>query len=433
MKIVIIGASFSGIHCALKAKELYPYDEIILVEREAEIGYLPSGLTLLLNNNISSLEEAVFTSKERLIEAGIHLILGVSATAFDFTNQFVTTTKGEVYYDRLVLAMGSSQVSKKLTSNHPGLLTYKKKEEAVLALKKIEESQKVAVIGSGQAGIELASALANHGKQVRLIESMDYPLYKSFDKEFLIPLAETLNDNAYIETSFSQTVKEIAVTKDQKQLKLLTQQDEIHCDAAFLATNVRPDLAIFDGQLDYHADQTLKVDEYFETSEPNVFAIGDLIQVPSLLLNQSVYLPLINNAIRSGNICAENLKSKETKYAGSIRIIGTRILDYYLASCGLTEADSFLYGEDVNTITLSTPFTTIGSELVKIKLTFNRNSNVLLGAQIISKANILEKINTYALAIDLKMTIQELAQKDYFYHPSYANPMMNMSYLGQRG
>lgn len=85
-------------------------------------------------------------------------------------------------------------------------------------------------------------------------------------------------------------------------------------------------------------------------------------------------------------------------------------------------------------MTLNLPVSTVEKEkTVRVKFTYNEKTKVLLGAQMISKANILEKINTYALAIDLKMTIQELAQKDYFYHPLYANPVSDMIQLSQRG
>jgi len=409
MKVVIIGASFAGIHCALRAKQLYPYDQIILIEKEEQLGYLPSGLTLLLNGKIKELDEATFMTKEVLENKGIRLMLDVSATDFNFEEDYVETTSERIYYDKLVLAMGSSQISQKLVSNHPGFLTYKKKSEAKDSLKRIESSKEIAVIGAGQTGMELASALVTKGKKVKLFESMNYPLYKSFDPDVIEPLINELNQEKNI-TSY------------------------LSCDSAFLATNVRPDLSMFKEQLEYHTDQTLKVDEYFKTSQPNVFAIGDLVQVPSMLLKQSLYLPLINNAVRSGQVCAENLENKKVAYHGAIRVIGTHIFNHYLASCGLTEADSFLYEDPVESLTLNLPVSTVEKEkTVRVKFTYNEKTKVLLGAQMISKANILEKINTYALAIDLKMTIQELAQKDYFYRPLYANPVSDMIQLSQRG
>lgn len=432
MKVVIIGASFSGIHCALRAKQLYPYEQIILIEKEEQLGYLPSGLTLLLNGKIKKLEEATFMTKENLENKGIRLMLGVCATEFNFEANYVETTSERIYYDKLVLAMGSSQTSQKLVSEHPGFLTYKKRVEAEESLKQIELSQKVAVIGAGQTGMELASALVKKGKKVQLFESMNYPLYKSFDYDVIEPLLNKLNQENNMTLYFSQTVKDVNETEDG--LNLITQQEQVFCDAAFLATNVRPDLSMFKEQLEYHTDQTLKVDDYFETSYPNVFAIGDLVQVPSMLLKQSLYLPLINNAVRSGQVCAENLEKKQVPYQGAIRVIGTHIFDHYLASCGLTEADSFLYEGPVESLTLNLPISTIKKdEVIRVKFTYNKKTKILLGAQMISKINILEKINTYALAIDLKLTIQELAQKDYFYHPLYANPVSDMIQLSQRG
>ncbi len=434
MKVVIVGASFAGIHCALRAKQLRPYDEVILIEKEEKIGYLPSGLTLMLNKKIDTLSDAFFTSQEELEKKGIHLMLGVSATKFNFNQDYIETTEEIIYYDKLVLAMGSSQVSQKIASDHPGFLTYKKENQARQALERIESSQEIAIIGAGQTGMELASALVSSDKKVKIIESMSYPLYKSFDEDVIVPLINEMNHHEKISLYFSQTVKDVEDTDVMNGLTVVTQQESLICDAAFLATNVRPDLSIFEGQLDYHTDQTLKVDPYFETSQPNVFAIGDLVQVPSLLLKQSMYLPLINNAVRSGQVCAENLQKKMTAYHGAIRVIGTHIFGYYLASCGLTEADSFLYEGPVESLTLNLPLSTIEKEnSVRIKFTYNEKTKVLLGAQIISQSNILEKINSYALAIDLKMTIQELAQKDYFYHPLFANPVSDMIRLSQRG
>lgn len=434
MKVVIIGASFAGVHCALRAKELYPYAEIILVEKEEDLGYVPSGLTLLLNEEIKELEEAIFVTKEDLEKKGIHLMLGVQATGFDFTHDYVKVDTELIYYDKLVLALGSSQISQKLTSNHSGFLTYKRKSQAALALEKIESSQQITVIGAGQTGMELASALAQKGKEVSLIESMNYPLYKSFDEDMIEPLVAEMSTYKNIFLYFSQTVKEIGDKNKEKKLFVKTQKTEFQSEAVFLATNVRPDLSIFEDQLECHTDQTLKVDNYFETSQPNVFAIGDLVQVPSFLLNQSMYLPLINNAVRSGQICADNLHKKRIEYQGAIRVVGTKLFGYYLASCGLTEADSFLYEEQVETFTVDMPVSTVKKEeKIKIKFTYNKKSKVLLGTQIISKVNILEKINSYALAIDLKMTLADLVQKDYFYHPMYANPVSDMAKPSQRG
>lgn len=427
MKTVIIGASFAGVHCALRAKQLRPYEEVVIIEKEETLGYIPSGLILLLNKNIKTLEDAIFISKDDLEKKGIHLVLGTSTSKFNFSEHYVETTKDRIYYDKLVLATGSAQVSQKLVSSHPGFLTYKKKKDSELALEKIKTSKEITVIGAGQTGMELASALVNEGKKVMLVESMSYPLYKSFDEDVIGPLMSEMSQESKLTTYFSQTVKEIEGDNLESELTIATQQNTISCEAAFLSTNVRPNLSLFEEQLDYHTDQTLKIDDYFETSQPNVFAIGDLVQVPSMLLNQSMYSPLINNAIRSGQICAENLKEKKVAYQGSIRVIGTYVFGHYLASCGLTEADFFLYDDPIETIILDEPLSTIEQDKkIKIKFTYNKNTKILLGVQMISRVNILEKINRYTLAIESKMTLNELAKKDHFYHPLYANPASDM-------
>lgn len=419
MQIVIIGGSFSGVHCALRAAELYPTDHIILVEKERTLGFLPSGLPLYLKGDVPSLEKAVFTTVEALEEKGIEVKLETDVLHIDFEQQRIETSDELLPYDRLVLATGSSQVSQKIGLDHPGVLTYKNYKGAIQALQRIEESQAVAIVGAGQVGMELADALRYTGKQVHVFDSMGYPFYKYFDEDILERFVTMLKEQSNVIFHFNETINQLRDDGDQIELNIGSER--ILVESVSLGVNVRPDLNLYQNQLDTHSDMTIKVSEYLETSQPNVFAIGDLIQVPSRLLEQTVYLPLINNAVRTALVCAENLKDKTMVFEGTSRTIGTKLFDHYLASCGMIESDSFLYPEEVATICQEVPVTVLSRDTVRMKICYNRETTQILGVQLVSKANILDRINLYALSIDQGLTLNDMMQRDYFFHPKYAN------------
>lgn len=418
MKIVIVGGSFSGIHCALKARELYPTARITVIEKQSEIGYIPSGLTLYLNDLISDLDEAHFIKASYLESKGITLRLSEEVMSYQFDKKQLTTDKEIIFYDRLVLATGSSQSSYKLSMEHACLLTYKTKASAQQVLQSIKTKHKLLIVGAGQAGMEMASALYHQNKEVEIIESMSYPLYKYFDQGFLSGFQRYLNGLDGITFTFNETVKAFE-GEDEVILKgnEITRQGE----AAVLTVNVRPEFSNVDQQLISNLDGTLSVSPYLETSEEDVFAIGDLIQVPDRVSGHPVYLPLISNAIKSGVVCAENLEKKTVAYTGTLRIVGTFLFDYYLASCGLTESDSFLYEGEVAVADFVKTVSTLNQETIHMKYVFDKETHRLLGVQLLSKANILERINRYALAIETNQTIEELEQNGMFYHPFFGS------------
>lgn len=430
MKVVVIGGSFAGVHCAVRAKELYPNDDIVVIERESELGFIPGGLTLYLNESIHDLDDAHFILAEQVRELGVEVKLETTALSYNFDEKIVHTNNGDVCYDKLVIGTGSSQWSQKLAVEHPALLTYKGKEFAETALTAITNSDTIVIIGGGQTGMELASALIHQGKQVTVIESMGYPIHKYFDEDALYPFLRHLDQKKGLIFRYKETVKELC---PKNGLTVVTQKGNYIGDRVILGVNVRPNLEMFEGNLESHSDQTIRVDPYLETSQPDVFAVGDLIQVTDPLIHQSIYLPLINNAVRSGLVCAENLKEKKVPFSGAIRIIGTYVFDYYLASCGLTEEDAFLYDGDVESVLMTRSLSTINPKEVRVKLVYDKQTERLLGAQLVSKYPILEKINTYALAIDTHLTLKELEQKDYFYHPLYANAVNDMTLLDYKG
>lgn len=423
MKVVIIGASFAGVAAALEVRKKHSDAEIMLLEKQSTLGYIPNGLHLYWENKIDDLESAYFITKEQLGKQGIRYCLEASVEKIHTVHKTVDYLRhGQevtIAYDKLIIATGSSQLSQKISgSSGESVLKYKRHHEAQAALAKMEAGQSVTIIGAGQVGVEAADLLSQQKKKVTLIESMDYVLFKYFDRDMIQPLQQKMVEQG-IDLRLNQTVSSITTDAD-KQVTVRFGNEAVTSDSAILGVNVRPDLHFLDEHIQLHMDQTIAVDRYMRTSVEDVFAVGDCIQLTFGEDDDTVYIPLVNNAVRTGIVAAANLIQPERSFKGSLRTIGTSILGYYIASTGVTEAESLFTGQTVKAYRQKVRLTSLpDADTVTIKWIYDAASHVLLGAQMISTSNILEKINTVALAIQTKQTLEDLQQKDYFFHPSF--------------
>lgn len=438
MKVVIIGASFAGVAAALEIRKRHAHAEIILLEKQATLGYIPNGLHLYWDNKIENLNDARFITKDQLDKQKIQSVLNATVQKIN-TNQNILhydylEKKELMSYDKLIIAAGSRQLSEKIDgSDHESVLKYKRYGEAQAALSKVKESKHVTIIGGGQVGIEAAYLLNKQQKQVTLIESMDYVLFKYLDEDMIQPLEQKMIEKG-IDLKLRQTVSSIDMETDQ-QIKVHLSEGSVTSDAVIMGVNVRPNLHFLDKQIKLHMDQTIAVDRYLRTSVKDVFAVGDCIQL-SGPGEEMVYIPLINNAVRTGIVAAANLNKPTVTFNGSSRTIGTSVFGYYIASTGLTEAESLFTNRTVKTCRQEIRLTSLpNSDTVTLKWVYDAATHVLLGAQMISTSNILEKINTLALAIQTKQTLEYLQQKDYFFNPSYSQIVSTtnlVSWMGER-
>ncbi|EOL42853.1 NAD(P)/FAD-dependent oxidoreductase [Enterococcus caccae] len=301
MKVVIIGASFAGVSAALAIRKKHPEADIHLLDKQQTIGYLPGGINLYLNETIAPIETAQFISEKELVANKISLLLNVRVVSMDSKQHIITYEKESVAFfmsfDKLILATGSSQWSKNIIgSDSEKVLKYKFLPGVRQAIEHLEKSDKVALIGGGQIGGEAADALLKKGKEVHLFERMDYLLFKYFDEEMIQRVQAEMITRGVV-FHFDETVEKITDTDDG--LLIETKKSELMCDSAVFAMNVRPDIQYLDEHIQTHTDQTIMVNEYLQTSQADIFAIGDCIQVPYSLSNESFYIPLVNNAVRT--------------------------------------------------------------------------------------------------------------------------------------
>ncbi len=416
VKIVIIGASFAGISSAITAKSLNEQAEVIVIDRQASVGFVPSSMNRLLKGKIETLTEQPAVTVERLEQLGVKMMLSTEVVDISVDNKKLTLIKNSeeavIHYDKLILAMGSIQTSERIEgTNHPKVLTSKTLAASLKSQEELNQTEHILIVGGGYVGLEAADAYKTAGKKVTLVEAFDSLAFKAYDPEMMIELEKRMEEQGVTIHKNQQTK---AIQETDKGLRTLTSQNnQYHSDHVLLAVSFRPNTQLIQDQIDTHLDQTIAVDDYLKTSHPDIYATGDLIRVPYKGTKSDYYLPLVNHAVITGRIAAMNALGLSEPLEPFVRVVGSQLFGLYIGSVGLTEEEARLYHE-TETITHHRK---IEHEIpITLKLIVDKTSGQLLGGQVYSEMNIFGLMDTLALAIKAEMRDRDLALQDFLYY-----------------
>lgn len=423
MKIIIVGASFAGMSAALECYQIYPKAQIVLIDKEKEVGFFPNVFNWQLKGELGQVEEARSELWHQVQKTRIDVRLETKLLQLDADRQVLMVEQGGVVgeetYDALILAMGAKQVwdiEDDLLKER--ILSSKYFSDAQKSQEKIGAAQSVIIIGGGQIGLESADALSQLPLSLTLFEAETTPLAKYVDPDLMVGIEEELKKHK-IDLHTAETVEKISLSPTGHKVRVDTLKASYEADYLLLATNFQPNTDIVRGILECNPDKTIVVDDYLETSHPNIFAIGDLIQLPFAFFGKA-YLPLINHAILTGRLVAYNLVSKRRPLKEVQRVVSSHLFGYNITSVGLTERQAQLW-TDVDTVLLQAPFSQWEAEELTFKLIVQSSSGRLLGGQLISTSRHIHQMNTLALAISNGMTVQDMVEQSWLCLPRYTN------------
>lgn len=430
VKVVIIGASHGGLQAALTLKRLNPQTEVILIEKRSEISFVSSGIVLKMNQLVDELDKVRYLTLEELNNKGVDVLINATVTTIDPEKKYViyedaSNNVSEISYEKLILATGSNQFSTNITLPSKDKVTvFKSYPSSVEVLEKLEQSKSISIVGGGYIGVELCDALKDQGKEIHLIESAGSVLFRYLDKELSSLIEEKivasgvklhLNESVI---SFSELEEELFVTN--------TTNEEIRNDYVIIAVNARPDSRLVKEFLDLNANGTIRVNEHMQTSDPDIFALGDVISYPVRNSYRKSFVPLVNNVVRSATVAAMNVLGHTIKYNTTQKTTATKIFNSYVASTGLTEEEAKFEGIEVESTFLTLPCQLPYLELqeeVHIKMVFEKGTHKLIGGQLMSERDITQSINTLSLAIEKETTLEELVTLDFYFNPGINQPM----------
>lgn len=438
MKIVVIGCTHAGTAAITNMVKLYPGSEITVYEKNDNISFLSCGIALYVGGVVKEPESLFYSSPEKLSDMGITTHMRHEVTDIDMDKKTLRVKNIETgstfidNYDKLVISSGSWPIIPNIEGIElEGVLPAKNYNHSKEIVSKEKTAQSIVVVGAGYIGVELAEAFAVNGKKVTLIDTEKRILSKYFDKEFT-DIAEEKMKSKGITLALGETVTNFMGSQNKIQ-KVKTDKAEYDADLAILCIGFRPSTGLFKDKLEMLPNGAIIVDEYMQTSRKDVFAAGDCCASIYNPLGASKYIPLATNAVRMGTLAALNLVKPTAKYLGTQGTSAIKIYNLNYAATGLTQSAADFEKLDVKYVTIREnyrPEFMPDYEEVLLKVVFDTKTREILGAQILSKADLTQSANTLSLAIQKKLTIDELAFIDFFFQPHYNKPW---NYLNTAG
>lgn len=437
MKIAVIGCTHAGTAAIVNAAKLYPEAQITVYERNDNISFLSCGIALYVGGVIKDPQGLFYSSPEKLAELGVdtkmlHEVLDVNIDAKKLkVKNLENNEEFEDSFDKLIITTGSWPIIPRIEGiDLENILLSKNFYHSNTIIEKAKMAKNIIVIGAGYIGVELVEAFEMNGKNVTLIDMQDRILAKYLDKEYTDIAEKAFKDHG-VKLALGEAVKKFE-GNDGKVSKVITDKGEYETDLVIMCIGFRPNTELVKGQIDMLGNGAIIVDEYMRTSKEDVFAAGDSCAVIYNPTEEHRYIPLATNAVRMGTLVARNLVKPTTRYMGTQGTSGIKIYEDNIASTGLTEESAKDAGIDFKTVTVTDnyrPEFMPTFDSVMLKLVYEKESKRILGAQITSKTDLTQSINTMSVVIQNKMTIDELAFVDFFFQPHFNKPW-NLLNLG---
>ena len=432
MKIVIVGTNHAGIACANTLLKQYNEHEVVLLDRNTNLSYLGCGTALVVGRQVQGFDGLFYERKETLEEKGARISLETPVTPVDFEQKIVYAkdingNELEESYDKLVLATGSKPIAPNLPGNDLDGIHYLKlyqEGKAVDVDLDRDDVQNVAVIGAGYIGVEIAEAAKRRGKNVRLFDAADTSLSNYYDKNFATKMDSVLQENG-IETHFEELATGYEGDENGRVRKVTTTKGEYEADLVVNAIGFIPNNDLGKDHLELFGNGAYLVDLHQQTSDPDVYAIGDCATLYSNASQQTEYIALASNAVRSGLVAGHNLGGTAIKSRGVQGSNGISIFGYNMVSTGLSVKAAERRGLEVEYTDysdLQRPAFMEENDEVQIRIVYEKESRRIIGAQMASMHDMSMGIHMFSLAIDRQETIDELALLDLFFLPHFNQP-----------
>ncbi|BAK79516.1 NADH oxidase [Candidatus Arthromitus sp. SFB-mouse-Yit] len=430
-KIVFIGANHAGTAAINTVLDNYKDKEVVVFDRNSNISFLGCGMALWIGNVIDSPEGLFYSSKEKMEAKGAKVHMETEIEDIDFDNKVITgrNKNGEEIkesYDKLILATGSLPISPNIPGKDLDNVQFVKLyQDAAQTIERLKDPsiKKITVIGAGYIGVELAEAFERHGKNVTLLDLASTCLERYYDEPFTKMMEKNLSDNN-INLRFGEKVVELK--GNGKVEKVVTDKGEIDADMVVLAIGFLPNTSIGKGKIETIGNGAFKVNLKGQTNIKDVYAIGDCATIYDNSKDQTSYIALASNAVRTGIVAAHNACGTEIDSIGVQGSNGISIYGLNMVSTGLTVNTAKMFGFEPEYTeyedSQKPAFMKHNNNNVKVRIVYDKKTRRILGAQMASKQDISMGIHMFSLAIQEKVTIDKLRLLDLFFLPHFNQP-----------
>lgn len=437
MKIIIVGGVAGGMSAATRLRRLMEDAEIIIFEKGPFVSFANCGLPYYVSGEIANREDLLVQTPESL-KARFHLDVRPfhEVTAISPDQHTVTVRHdGKEFtesYDKLILSPGAKPFVPSIegletTENTYTLRNVPDLDEIMLALEK--QPKEAVVIGAGFIGLEMAENLRKRGLKVTIVEKAPHVLPPLDEEMAAFIQAELLKNGIQVMTSQSAVRFE-----DKGQVIMLENGQKIASDVTILSVGVQPENALARvAGIELGLRGGILVNERYETSQPDIYAVGDAIVVKQEITGEDALISLASPANRQGRQVADVIAGVARKNKGSIGTAIVRAFDMTAASTGLSERILRMNGMSYRVIHVSGKDHAgyyPGATDVTLKLLFEPTSGKIYGAQGVGEKGVDKRIDILATAIKGNLTIFDLPELEFTYAPPFGSAKDPVNMLG---
>ena len=435
-KIVIIGGVAGGATAAARIRRLSEDADITIIEKGPYVSYANCGLPYYISGDIKQRSKLLLQTPEGFLKRyNVKVFVETEAVEIDRSARRVKikNSSGESYltYDKCILSQGGTPIFPDMpgsNSKHVFKLWTVPDMDRIHSYIEEHQPKTAIVVGGGFIGLEMAEAFHHRNIRTTVVELSDH-LMISMDKEFGKLVEQKLvSQGVGVITGLG--VKSIIPESNEVEL---SDGKRISAELVLFSVGVKPELSLArQTGLDIGSTGGLLVNQYLQTSDPDIYAAGDLLEIHHKISNKKVRIPLAGPANRQGRIAATNVISGNTiKYKGALGTSVVKILDSTAATTGLTEKAAKDAGFQYEIAYVHKEHHASyypGAEIIHLKMVYDIETHKVLGAQAFGKQGIDKRIDVIAVAIHAGLSVEDLTELDLAYAPPYssANDPINM-------
>jgi NADPH-dependent 2,4-dienoyl-CoA reductase/sulfur reductase-like enzyme/rhodanese-related sulfurtransferase len=459
MKVIIVGGVAGGASCAARLRRIDEKAEILMVERGPFVSYANCGLPYHVGGSIEN-ESSLLVATEQMFKVIFTVdcrtnceVVGIDAKAK--TVRLKNHITGEITtekYDKLVLSPGAAPIRPPLPGIElPGIFSVRTVADAknirewlerdidrsvgnsFTGVDTVSKPRHAVVIGGGFIGLEMVENLIERGLSVVLLEKLDQVM-PPLDPEMANLVKRYLKKHD-VKVKTGDGVTGFRKTENG-ELEVLTEKGKVHpADVVIMAIGVKPEteLAKMAG-IEIGKCGGISVNEHMITSDPDILAVGDAVEVKDFVTGECTLIPLAGPANRQGRIAADVIAGRKSKFRGTQGTSICKLFDAAIAQTGVSEKTLKRLGDtDYEKIYLfpnSHAGYYPGAKMLVIKVIFRKSDGKLLGAQVLGEDGVPKRIDSFAMAIQMGCTVYDLEESELCYAPPYGSAKDPVNFAG---
>ncbi|MCW3995405.1 MAG: FAD-dependent oxidoreductase [Candidatus Bathyarchaeota archaeon] len=425
IRIIVIGANASGVEAASAARKKDRTAEITLITQEKNAGYSRCGLPFVIGGQIASFRDLIVYPPAYFQMLKLNLRTETKATAINTKEKNVTisTKEGQTEvlpYDSLIIATGADSFMPPIKG---------KEKQGILSLRGIEDGEKIdeavkagaksaVIMGAGLIGLEVGVGLIERGLKVTVVEMLPQILPQLLDAD----MAKLVQEHLEFKGMHILTGKGVEeFLGDDKVTAIKAGGEVIEADLFISAFGVRANTKLaVDAGIPLGPSRAIKTNARMETDIKDVYAVGDCAEAPHIVTHQPICAQLGTIAVRQGKVAGANAAGDYSLFSGVLASAVTMLFEIQAGNTGLTENAAARNRLEVVTGAISSKTRADyfpGAKPIKVKLVVEKESQRIVGGQVIGGEEVTQRINCLSFAIQKGMTVRELAKADTAYAP----------------